>query len=270
MANLQHHPKYYLAGNIWQPVSAAQLNTELPRLEADDARRSVVLEDAGHRFFAPVDPIWADVFAASATVLVWVRFIILPGPHSMRWTVLRRLWVVVGFVRLFRAVTIQATVLPNPDLDCKPTIRSENIWIEALWLMTELDVTCQDVLYSEHSCSVGMMALFWAFYATHAPLSSNTKRGRVITSVVVKIIAFAYSLLAFSVIIASRFHYSDDVLIAIMVCGLTFATYHFAIRAAPFHRGLFWQMLRRFEGGSSDMEEWLTCASSLGMGLVDW
>lgn len=275
MANLQHHPEYYLAGYIWQGVPSPKLNARLPEFEAKRARRSVVLEDEGHRFFPQVDPAWSDRFCCIAIVGAWLRFFVVPGPRSMRWTIVRRLWLLVGFVRLYRALTISATVLPNPDLECVPSIRSDNVWVEALWIQALVDVTCQDVLYSEHSCGIMLMALFWAFYGMHAPLNpyredgDGDRRKRFVHGVSAKIMIVMFSVTGFCVIIGSRFHYSDDVLIAVLVCGLCFATYHFAIRAAPFHKGLFWDFLMKLEEGSPDMQGWRSHASTLGLGRVE-
>merc|ERR1712232_495005 len=71
----------------------------------------------------------------------------------------------------------------------------------------------------------------------------------------------AYCLISFCVIIGSRFHYTDDVLLGALVCSLAFGYYHTALRAAAFHDGPFWRLLRDYESDSPDMQAWMCCAT---------
>lgn len=272
MAHLQEDPALYLAGHVWRPVPDNRLEQVLSPDDAARAKKSVFLYDVGHHLLPHVDPFWCDVYATSATVLFYIRFIIFPGPRAMRWTLLKRLWLHVGFVRLLRSFTIQGTVLPNPDLDCVPRLHSpSNVWIQALWIQSNLDVTCQDVLFSEHTCILALMSMFWACYAYHTPLCPHKTGARWFEwkdGLTVQICLALFSLSGFAVIIGSRFHYTDDVLLAVLLCSLFFGLYHAAIRAAPFHDGIVWRWLRRFEADSPDMQQWLQQADSLGIKLL--
>lgn len=272
MARLQlgSDSHYYLSGTIWAAVDESELNGRLPTWEAERVQKSVVLRDVGHRHLPHIDPTWSDCMAIGATVLVWVRFLTLPGPRSMRWQMVRRLWFIMGFVRFFRSITIQATVLPNPDLECVPKLRSpDNMWIEALWILANLDVTCKDVLYSEHSCTIVLMALFWAYYATSAPLRPLAEASKHRLDTIVKTIVLMYAVTGFLVIVSSRFHYSDDVLLAVLVCGLCFISYHLGLRSAPFHTGFPFDQIMWLEGDSPDVQKFKSRADVISSAFVE-
>mmetsp|Transcript_12430 Transcript_12430/g.31026 ORF Transcript_12430/g.31026 Transcript_12430/m.31026 type:complete len:89 (+) Transcript_12430:278-544(+) len=65
----------------------------------------------------------ADMFAGGGPLFVIVRFLVLPGPLSLRWTIFSRLLIIWGMLWCFRGFTIIATPLPNPDYTCRPYLQ---------------------------------------------------------------------------------------------------------------------------------------------------
>eukprot|EP00929_Paragymnodinium_shiwhaense_P062251 TRINITY_DN31082_c0_g1_i1.p1 TRINITY_DN31082_c0_g1~~TRINITY_DN31082_c0_g1_i1.p1 ORF type:complete len:338 (+),score=49.19 TRINITY_DN31082_c0_g1_i1:253-1266(+) len=265
-ARIQQQADYYLNGTIWRAVPDDKLQQN-PMLTADDValvRQSVVLRDEGHHLLPHIPPIWCDIMCTLATVAVWTRLMVVPGPRSLRWTVMRRLWLMMGFIRLFRGITIQGTVLPNPDLECEPTTPSQNVWLEALFVQALVATTCQDVLYSEHTCTILLMSYFWAYYCPAAPLRPlKSGEDRTMQNSLTRLAAYTYCAVACCIIIGSRFHYTDDVILGGLLCSLLFSCYHIALRAAPFHHGRFWRWIVAFESDSPDMQAWLCCATNV-------
>merc|ERR1712232_1210970 len=128
---------------------------------------------------------------------------------------------------------------------------------------------CQDVLYSEHTCTIVLMSLFWSFYCPSAPirpLKPGEDRTRQYS--IMRFLVGLYCATAFVVIIGSRFHYTDDVLLGGLICAMSFGIYHCALRAAPFHHGRFWNSLMSFEAESPDMQAWVCCALNTNGGMV--
>lgn len=108
---LQKHISAYYQTN-WAPTLAAQppINT------------TVVLFDVGFELFwhTPTFPTQAlvDLYVEWVGYLAILRFIVVPGPLSMRWTILSRLMFMWGVLWFIRAFCIASTPLPNPLLDC--------------------------------------------------------------------------------------------------------------------------------------------------------
>eukprot|EP00929_Paragymnodinium_shiwhaense_P078906 TRINITY_DN40950_c0_g1_i1.p1 TRINITY_DN40950_c0_g1~~TRINITY_DN40950_c0_g1_i1.p1 ORF type:complete len:343 (+),score=8.56 TRINITY_DN40950_c0_g1_i1:58-1086(+) len=271
-ARVQRTAEFYLAGTIWSANEISLVERVLTPAQALNAQRSVFLYDEGHRHLPHIDPAWCDRLATLGQTLVWMRFIILPGPRSIRWLMLRRLYFLTGFISLFRSLTVQCTVLPNPDLNCKPVLKSpDNVWLEAFWVMIQIDTTCQDVLFSGHTCCIALACLMWGYYAPYAPLRAS-ESGRMSKWCVHKILAALYLLVGMFVIVGSRFHYTDDVLIGAFVCCSIFCTYHMLLRLAPYHRedGVMWRLLLAFEDESPDMKMRMLHATSLPALRTPW
>jgi hypothetical protein len=178
-----------------------------------------------------------ELVAQGAPILVVLRFCVLPGPFSMRWTFLSRMFLLWGVLWALRAITIVSTVLPNPDESCKPRILfPDNIFKEALALMPSImfwrhDVTCQDVMFSGHTVCLTLGTLLWAYFVDWAPWPqwAASSPAAVFTF---KFGLIANMLVGYYCIIASKLHYTADVLMASMLTILIFQGYHAALRSA--------------------------------------
>eukprot|EP00932_Pfiesteria_piscicida_P018774 SRR837773.5621.p2 GENE.SRR837773.5621~~SRR837773.5621.p2 ORF type:complete len:351 (+),score=110.26 SRR837773.5621:76-1053(+) len=192
----------------------------------------------------------ADIFAMAGPAVLVLRFIVLPGPISMRWTILRRWLTVWGLIWFIRSVTIFVTPLPNPDASCKPIISApDNLLLEAVYIATQQDLTCQDVMFSGHTVALTLAVLFLCRYISLAPWSSYMmNRGWLSLNTFFHVVGYIFTAIGYYCIAGSRFHYTLDVLVGSLVTITTFRAYHDKIE-------LTW--LRREHGGSDLLDHFL-------------
>jgi len=161
----------------------------------------------------------------------------------------------------FRGITIGATMLPNPTIGCVPPALS-NAGVEALKIMFGLASTCADVFFSGHTTTGTLMALMWWQYSDVVPLATfncgqRCKRASEYTGCTpVKAVVWAFAVAGFIVIIWTRFHYSIDVLIGLVLSTVVWRLYHHSIDEIyePSHTSWFYEFLRWFEHHAEDLE----------------
>jgi len=118
---------------------------------------------------------WKSAHAVNWTLCIFfgltvVRFVVITGPFSMRWTVARRWLLCTGILFLLRGFSIICTILPNPDPYCVSNVERGNIFLLALEVVVGIKVTCRDVLYSGHTVHFTLCALIWRDYSPLCPL----------------------------------------------------------------------------------------------------
>lgn len=129
-----------------------------------------------------------------------------------------RLCMLHGTIFFLRALTITCnlditnivTILPNPFHVCKPKY-NQNIYYTALLIIIGRDYTCHDLLFSGHSVVIMIYSLFYFRY---------TK------SMFLKCSIIPLTLTGFFLILSTRFHYTSDVLFAILISFVGFFIYH--------------------------------------------
>eukprot|EP00397_Hematodinium_sp_SG-2012_P043743 GEMP01048695.1.p1 GENE.GEMP01048695.1~~GEMP01048695.1.p1 ORF type:complete len:426 (+),score=94.61 GEMP01048695.1:404-1681(+) len=205
----------------------------------------------------------ADIALGGFMALTALRFIILPGPYAMRWTILRRWLLCMGLLFLLRGMSIIATVLPNPAKECKSSVHAKgagdendwNIFVLALCVTLGQCVTCADVLYSGHTVNFTLAALIWHTYSSLCPYSH-----RPATCIdklhLPRVFALSYALCGYIIIIKTRFHYSVDVWIGFWMTYFVWSYYHEAIKASPFHRHCLMRFLTWLEKHATDLKYW--------------
>lgn len=203
---------------------------------------SVILWDLGHNIFGGIEikPWVADTWCSITPFLAFVRFLFLPGPYSMRWSILRRLLLIWGFLWAFRGAMIVSTVMPNPEKTCKPKISfPDNIFLEAWanmpFVFWRSELTCHDVIFSGHTVALTLATLSFLHYSERAPwpqFQSWPTWLSVPGPFIFKALHMANMLAGFFIIIVSKTHYTADVLIGFGVAVLAFQAYHAAIGVA--------------------------------------
>eukprot|EP00928_Gymnodinium_smaydae_P002959 TRINITY_DN1107_c0_g2_i2.p1 TRINITY_DN1107_c0_g2~~TRINITY_DN1107_c0_g2_i2.p1 ORF type:complete len:393 (-),score=7.86 TRINITY_DN1107_c0_g2_i2:243-1337(-) len=244
MAWLQKHmPGYY--DTKWVPNRSM-------------TNESVVLWDVTFERFPVMDTYYADFFTVGSVVICVIRFVLLPGPLSLRWVILCRYFMILGLLYLCRAFTITATPLPNPDQTCKPRITyPDSIWQEGWAILSKGDITCHDVMFSGHTMLLTTSMLFFFHYIRRSPWHEHglshewfsTSSGLFMGSCV-------YMAIGYYCIVASRFHYTVDVLVGILISYFVFHSYHDQIQVMWFRKTYLGPFLKWMEAYSKDLILW--------------
>ena len=178
--------------------------------------------------------------------------------HPSKVKIMRRFAAIQGTCFLLRSITIMVTILPNPYDTCVNTSRDDEIpFLEAFRVMLGTRITCGDVLYSGHAANFTLMALIWQEYGRgFAATSSAARRGSIppdqeldmsmspqiqpydvasysmawYTGVLFPRLFWIVAALGYLIIISCRFHYTVDVVVAIVVVAKQWGLYHMIIR----------------------------------------
>jgi hypothetical protein len=170
--------------------------------------------------------------------------------HPLKAEITKRFAIVQGLSFLLRAITIMATVLPNPYDSCVNLSREdESTILEAFKVMTGQRITCGDVLFSGHAANLTILALIWQQYGSSFIGSIPQHRRDVslqnefvnalalqpatidwICAVLMPRIFWAVAIMGYFFIICCRFHYTVDVLVGAVVVAQQWGLYHMAIQ----------------------------------------
>ena len=182
--------------------------------------------------FATLPLIRDSTLADSSTVFALVLGVV-PNLvfHGDRALIVKRLLLCQGSFYLVRAFAIVSTILPNPEKTCKPSsisgTEAEIIPFEALKVIAGQRITCGDVLFSGHAGAITVAALAFQEYSDGFIHDKLVRLALVVYLWVIACIGYL-------VIIATRFHYTIDVCVAIFVTVTIFKIYH------------YWTKLERF------------------------
>jgi hypothetical protein len=190
--------------------------------------KTVAMFDVAFLMFDKVESTsWVEKFTGWPQTFIVFRYLIFPGPISIRWTILYRFLMLLSLLYFARSLFIIVTPLPNPDPSCKPVIHfPDNIWLEAyanlplVWWYSE--TTCQDVLFSGHTCYGTLGTLMSIHYLQKGPWTKTY----CFPFVVVDCMASVFMFWGWYVIAVSRFHYTVDVLFGVMMTFAVYVFYH--------------------------------------------
>jgi hypothetical protein len=263
----------YSVGVYFNAVTQAWLQKRL----ANEYPRSEILWDVGFEFLPFLDTQlwpewdvnWPDLLVGSHVVWMGIRFLIIPGPMSMRWTVLRRLYLISGVLFFCRGVSVVSTVLPNPDHTCECTFGPnpctdkdlENVWRFAWHIFIFNANTCADVLFSGHTVALTMALLVILQYTQQAPWFNHFELDHVgwrFFSIGQAAQAFStcYALVGYLFIVGSRFHYTADVLMGFLLSYFVFRTYHEVVKSAFAQDMWYGAAIRWLEADALDVKVW--------------
>jgi len=214
----------------WKPVNETMVNT------------TVILWDVVFQKLPAVNSTkYADLLAALLPTFMFIRFAIIPGPMSLRWTIICRVWVIWGVLWFFRAATILITPLPNPWPECVPQISyPDNNFLEAFSMLPFVfwtkEITCQDVLYSGHTVAITLPMLTFMRYIPLSPWFPYESSHKWLSwSTFVNCSSMVVLLGGYFLIAASHFHYTVDVFVAVIMSSLVFYGYHNIVRINYLH-----------------------------------
>jgi len=201
---------------------------------------------------------WKSAHAVNWTLCIFfgltvVRFVVITGPFSMRWTVARRWLLCTGILFLLRGFSIICTILPNPDPYCVSNVERGNIFLLALEVVVGIKVTCRDVLYSGHTVHFTLCALIWRDYSPLCPLWTTNFCRRWKFS---HIFGYITAVFGYIVIIGTHFHYTVDVWIAFWMTYFVWSYYHEVIKASIFHTSWLMRFITWLERHATDLRYW--------------
>jgi hypothetical protein len=200
------------------------------------------LPDLGHEAFphltfVKICDYWLYAFVGCTIV----RFSPIFVSKSLSLVMLRRWAFLQGSLFWMRGISVALTRQSVPQEDCITTATG-NAWIEGFYIMTGVHITCGDIMYSGHTAGITLCTLIWTHYSKgeefsiccgeHRPFITpnldavGDPASCSLTSVVVWALAFT----GFFFIIATHFHYSNDVFIGCIITQFVFKLYHYYIK----------------------------------------
>ncbi|KAF9295748.1 PAP2 superfamily C-terminal-domain-containing protein [Linnemannia elongata] len=172
----------------------------------------IYLEDRGFDIFpAQQDITPANTFVMTSVVFTLIGIAILCPSWQTRIIVLRRVFWVVGALSVLRATTLSVTTMPTPKVGCKPATATgfgEMFWI-ALQMIPGTVQACTDDIFSGHTVFMVTCAIQWRLYMRNSWI---------------KYVSFIYITVGLYFVIATRLHYTVDVVLAIFI---TYAMWSF-------------------------------------------
>ncbi|KAF9903417.1 hypothetical protein EC991_003827 [Linnemannia zychae] len=172
----------------------------------------ILLEDRGFDIFpAQQDITPANTFVMTSVVFTLVGIAILCPTWQTRIIVLRRVFWVVGALSVLRATTLSVTTMPTPKEGCKPATATGfgEMFLIALQMIPGTVQACTDDIFSGHTVFMVTCAIQWRLYMRNSWI---------------KYVSFIYITVGLYFVIATRLHYTVDVVLAIFI---TYAMWSF-------------------------------------------
>ena len=236
-------------------VAATYLNCVMTVIAGYRTPQQPPLPDIAHRYL-PVDKL-ADILGADLVRRLPDYFvqmhlaiaILMTIVNKNRSNMIKRFITIFGFINFLRAITVTVTLLPDMSPHCLAQFQNQqpggsghykntdifpNAFGRAWKLMMSPDTTtCGDLIFSGHTSLFVLTCCFVSQYLNeeiHIPmnlfvvpkhwyLSSKTVH-------VIKGLNKVLTLLGMLAILATKFHYTIDVLLAFYLCSTVFTSYH--------------------------------------------
>ncbi|KAG0231396.1 hypothetical protein BGW41_002196 [Actinomortierella wolfii] len=173
----------------------------------------VFLKDRGFDIFPAMHDITpANVFVMTALIFTLIGVLTICPTWTTRIIVIRRLLWVIGGISVFRALTLSVTTLPTPKEECNPTLKTgfwDMLWV-ALNMIPGTIQACTDDIFSGHTTYMVTAAIQWRLYCKNRWI---------------KWFAYIYITIGLYFVIATRLHYTVDVVLAIFITYAAWSIY---------------------------------------------
>ncbi|KAF9346215.1 hypothetical protein BGX26_002297 [Mortierella sp. AD094] len=173
----------------------------------------VLLSDRGFDVIAAQ----ADIQPANTFVMTSVLFTVLGiGLICPNWTtramVVRRIMWVIGTLSAYRSLTLSVTTLPTPKEECLPSLKTGfwDMFIVALQMIPGTVEACTDDIFSGHTVFMVTCAIQWRLYC----------KNKWITY-----FAYLYISIGLYFVVATRLHYTVDVILAVFITYAVWSIY---------------------------------------------
>ncbi|KAG0270263.1 hypothetical protein DFQ27_009055 [Actinomortierella ambigua] len=173
----------------------------------------VLLEDRGFDIFPAMRDITpANVFVMTALIFTLIGVLTICPTWTTRVIVIRRLLWVIGAISVFRALTLSVTTLPTPKEGCKPSVKTgfwDMLWV-AINMIPGTIQACTDDIFSGHTTYMVTAAIQWRLYCKNRWI---------------KWFAYVYITVGLYFVIATRLHYTVDVVLAVFITYAAWSIY---------------------------------------------
>lgn len=158
----------------------------------------------------------ADIAMLTLLVGSLVINMVLAASNIARIIILRRIFWLLSFLLIFRGITIGVTVLPSPK-QCAPLNTAGNflnMLKTSCYLIVGSVKACTDNMYSGHSTFITLSVILLRIYCRYK---------------LIVYYSYLHGLVALCLLIATRIHYTVDVIIAVFVTYSTHSIYYFIV-----------------------------------------
>ncbi len=170
------------------------------------------LPDIGHQLLPHFDDeALLDFSVNSMAILAIVRVLFTDRPQRA----LRRLLWIQATIHALRGLVLFVTTLPNPYTNECLDSSNQNVFYLALRVSFRLSITCSDITISGHSCTTTSAILFQLLYTRMGWLA--------------QLAALVYLSAVWCFIVASRYHYTVDVVLGAILTFSVYSMYHLAL-----------------------------------------
>lgn len=168
-------------------------------------------DELSHDILFDIFPDWSDIeLPLPNFVTILQGACILFGVRPLLKTICQIAFL-VSILDIIRALTIASTMLPMTDADkhSDKCLKQPKTFVETFIIVTK-DGTCGDYMFSGHMVTSIFFLLF------------TLQRSRFLIFALLSIIS---SFLMWLLLVAMRWHYTDDIIIAALVATLSFVVY---------------------------------------------
>eukprot|EP01086_Lenisia_limosa_P009286 TRINITY_DN3259_c0_g1_i3.p1 TRINITY_DN3259_c0_g1~~TRINITY_DN3259_c0_g1_i3.p1 ORF type:complete len:338 (-),score=8.63 TRINITY_DN3259_c0_g1_i3:116-1129(-) len=168
------------------------------------------LPDIGHYLIPEIlHPEGLPEYFLGPILMTTFAFVLI---HPQRLCILRRIFVIQGVMSLLRALTVVVTSLPDPNPLCQDVDRTMRHVFQPINPFDSQ--TCGDLIFSGHTVALILAGFIWQDYTRH--------RG-------IHVVVWALVWTAVLSLLAARFHYTIDVVIASILTIRIWRHYHLFI-----------------------------------------
>ncbi|KAF9115560.1 hypothetical protein BGX27_007447 [Mortierella sp. AM989] len=175
--------------------------------------RDIYLEDRGFDIFPAQKSITpANIFVMTSVVFTLIGMALICPDWTARIIVIRRVFWIVGTISIFRALTLSVTTMPTPKKDCNPATAKgfgPMLWI-ALQMIPGTVQACTDDIFSGHTVFMVTSVIQWRLYC----------KNKWVTY-----FSYIYITVGLYFVIATRLHYTVDVVLAVFITYAVWSLY---------------------------------------------
>jgi hypothetical protein len=159
------------------------------------------LYDRGHEFFPTISQKYPNYL-----LIAFISYFILRWGLQYPRVAINYLWM-ISFLFAGRVILLTVTQLPPPVKGCSTVIKGDPLHFHVL---KKTWTECMDLMYSGHAIHTVLILMFVLYLSPYK---------------VEKLIVFILTIVELCFIIASKLHYTADVLVASLVSVLTFVSW---------------------------------------------